>query len=376
MKTGVAHLPLHGGKAPRWLFEKMVELSGAILELMVIDRGPEEVLKYLSNPFWFQAFGCVLGFDWHSSGLTTTTCGAVKEALKKRGPSLGLFIAGGKGKTSLKTPEEITRICEATGLNHGPVLIKTSRLVAKVDSAGIQDGYQLYHHTFFFTQSGKWAVIQQGMHEQHRYARRYHWLSDTVASFVSEPHEAILGEHREKTILNLVAEKSRPSRDEIVTLSHSAPDKLIREIKKIDTLSLPRHHPIYAESFRPTHLEKTLLKTYDVPPENFEKLLLTRGVGPKTLRALALLSEVIFGDAPSFSEPAVYSFAHGGKDGHPYPVDLETYQTSIDALNRYIQQARLGRSDKIKSLKALASFMKRNPVPSGEFQSLPSSSKS
>ena len=366
---------MHGGKAPRWLFEKMVTLSGAILELMVVDRGPEEVLKSLANPFWFQAFGCVLGFDWHSSGLTTTTCGAVKEALKKRGSSLGLFIAGGKGRTSRKTPEEITQICDKTGISNGARLIETSRLVAKVDSAAVQDGYQLYHHTFFFTQSGKWAVIQQGMHERNRYARRYHWLSDTVSSFVNEPHEAILGNHREETIINLVAEESRPSRNEMVVLSRSAPDKLVREIKKIDTLSLPRHHPIYAESFRPAHLEKTLLKTYDVPPENFEKLLLTRGVGPKTLRALALLSEVMFGEAPSFSEPAVYSFAHGGKDGHPYPVDLETYQASIDTLNRYIQQARLGRSDKVKSLKALASFMRRNPIPSGELQSSSSSSK-
>ena len=369
MKTGVPHLPLHGGKAPRWLFEKMVALSGAILELMVVDKGPEEILKYFSNPFWFQAFGCVLGFDWHSSGLTTTTCGAVKEALKERGYALGFFIAGGKGKTSRKTPDEITRICDKTGIGNGARLIETSRLVAKVDSAGIQDGYQLNHQAFFFTQSGKWAVIQQGMHEQNRYARRYHWLSDTVSSFVNEPHKAILSNHRQKTILNLVATKSREARDEIVFLSHTTPDKLIREIKKIDTLSLPPHHPIYSEAFRPAHLEKTLLKTYEIPPENFEELLLTRGVGPKTLRALALLSEVMFGDAPSFREPAVYSFAHGGKDGHPYPVDLDTYQNSIDTLNRCIQQARLGHSDKLRSLKALTAFMKRNPAPSGEFQS-------
>ncbi|RTZ91319.1 MAG: DUF763 domain-containing protein [Deltaproteobacteria bacterium] len=369
MKTGIAHLPLHGGKAPRWLFEKMVLLSGAILDLMVMDMGPEEVLKYLSNPFWFQAFGCVLGFDWHSSGLTTTTCGAVKEALKKRGPALGLYVAGGKGKTSRKTPDEITAVCDTVGYSHGDHLVQTSRLVAKVDSAGIQDGYQLYHHSFFFTRTGKWAVIQQGMHTQKRYARRYHWLSDAVTSFVDEPHKAILSPQRQETILNLIAHQSEASRNAMVTLSKQPPDKLTREIKKIDTLSLPRHHPVYAEAFRPGHLEKTLLKTYEVPPEDFEKLLLTRGLGPKTLRALALLSEVMFGKPPSFEEPAVFSFAHGGKDGHPYPVDMETYQNSIDILNRTIQQARLGRSDKIRSLKALANFMKRNPAPSGESRS-------
>ncbi len=364
MKTGVAHLPLHGGKAPRWLFEKMVTLSGAILELMVMDQGPDKVLDYLSNPFWFQAFGCVLGFDWHSSGLTTTTCGAVKEALKKRGLDMGLFAAGGKGKTSRKTPDEITSVCDTLGLSLGEALVQTSRLVAKVDSAAVQDGYQLYHHAFFFTRSGKWAVVQQGMHAGNRYARRYHWLSDAVSSFVDEPHKAILGNHRQETILNLVARRSRPSRDAMVTLAAQSPERLVTEIKKIDTLSLPRHHPIHAETFRPAHLEKTLLTTYETPPEGFEELLLIRGLGPKTLRALALLSEVMFGEIPSFREPAVYSFAHGGKDGHPYPVDLKTYQNSIDTLDRCIQQARLGRGDKVKSLKALAAFTKRNPAPS------------
>ena len=375
MKTGIAHLPLHRGKAPRWLFEKMVALSGAVLELMVMDQGPDKILDHLSNPFWFQAFGCILGFDWHSSGLTTTACGAVKEALKKRGNALGLFVAGGKGRTSRKTPEEIAAACEAVGLSEGDRLIETSRLVAKVDSAGIQDGYQLYHHVFFFTTSGKWAVIQQGMHAGNRYARRYHWLRDTVTSFVEDPHAAILGRHRQEAILNLVTRPSRPNRDDMVLLARQSPEKLVREIAKIDTLSLPRHHPIHAETFHPAHLKKTLLKTYETPPDNFEVLLLTRGIGPKTLRALALLSEVMFGDPPSFKEPAVYSFAHGGKDGHPYPVDMETYQASIDTLNRCIQRARVGRSDKIKSLKALAAFMRRNPGPSGESRSSSSSSR-
>lgn len=375
MKTGIAHLPLHGGKAPRWLFEKMVSLSGAILELMVLDEGPEKVLKHLSNPFWFQAFGCALGFDWHSSGLTTTACGAIKEAMKTRGSALGLFVAGGKGKTSRKTPDEIVSLCDTEGLSLGPGFIQTSRLVAKVDSAGIQDGYQLYHHVFFFTRTGKWAVIQQGMHAEHRYARRYHWLSDTVTSFVDDPHNAILCQHRQATILNLVARQSGSSRADMVTLTRHLPEKLVKEIKKFDTLSLPRRHPIRAEDFHPKHLQKTLLKTYETPPKDFEALLLTRGVGPKTLRALALLSELMFGDSPSFEEPALFSFAHGGKDGHPYPVDLATYQDSIETLDRAIRHARLGRSDKIKSLKALAAFMKRNPAPSGESRSSSSSSR-
>jgi len=338
-----------------------------------MDRGAEEVLRYLSNPFWFQAFGCALGFDWHSSGLTTTTCGAIKEALKQRGKELGLFVAGGKGKASRKTPEEILRHCENIGLSEGSRLVRTSRLVAKVDTAGIQDGYRLYHHTFFFTGTGKWAVIQQGMHDTHRYARRYHWLSDRLHSYVNAPHHAILANRRHAFILNLVAPSSASSRDAILSLSQTEPNQLIRELNKIDTLSLPRHHPIYADSFHPGHLEKTLLKTYESLPENFENLLLTRGVGPKTLRALALLAELMYGTSPSFSEPELYSFAHGGKDGHPYPVDLTTYQSSIETLHRCIQQARVGRTDKIKSLKALARFMKRNPTPFCESRSSSSS---
>ncbi len=373
MKTGVAYLPLHGGKAPRWLFEKMVTLSGAVLELMVMDRGPDGVLRDLSSPYWFQAFGCALGFDWHSSGLTTTTCGAIKEALKQRGKDLGLFVAGGKGKTSRKTPEEILRHCENIGLSEGDRLIRTSRLVAKIDTAGIQDGYHLYHHTFFFTKSGKWAVIQQGMHDTNRYARRYHWLSDCLQSYVDNPHYAILAHHRHSSILNLVDRSSVTSRDVILSLSQTAPDRLIREINKIDTLSLPRHHPIYAETFRPGHLKKTLLKTYESLPESFENLLLTRGVGAKTLRALALLAELMYGTSPSFREPELYSFAHGGKDGHPYPVDLDTYQASIETLHRCIRQGRIGRTDKIRSLKALARFMKRNPAPFCESRSSSSS---
>ena len=366
MKTGVAYLPLHGGKTPRWLFKKMVALSGAILELMVADFGAEKVLEYLSNPFWFQALGCALGFDWHSSGLTTTTCGAIKVALKTLGKDLGIFVAGGKGKSSLKTPEEISRLAEGAGISVGEQLIQTSRLVAKIDSAGIQDGYQLYHHVFFFTPKGKWAVIQQGMHETNQYARRYHWLSDAVTSFVDDPHKAILCSHCQKVVLNLVAHDSKASQQGILNLSHRPPDWVSHEIKRINTLILPRHHPIYGETFHPTYLEKALLQSYESLPKSFEDLLLTKGIGPKTLRALALLSELIYGSPPSFQEPEIFSFAHGGKDGHPYPVNLETYQTSIEILHHCIKEARVGRYDKIKSLKALASFMKRNPVPSDE----------
>ena len=366
MKTGVAYLPLHTGRAPRWLFNRMVELSGAIIEIMVMERGPHEVLRCLSNPFWFQALGCVLGFDWHSSGLTTTTCGAIKEAMKIKGKELNLLVAGGKGRTSRKTPEEIIHHCDSLGIEKGDHLVKISRLVAKVDSAGIQDGYQLYHHVLFFTPEGSWAVIQQGMHELHRYARRYHWLSETVHSFVESPHEAIVSPYRHSSILNLVAPESRRSRGGIVTLSKLPPEKLTGTIKKFDTLALPRQHPLRGENFHAQRLEKTLQKTYANPPPDFEHLLLTQGVGPKTLRALALLSELMFGDQPSFEEPEIFSFAHGGKDGHPYPVDLPTYHHSIEILNRCIQQAKIGRSDKIKSLKALYRFIKRNPTPSCE----------
>jgi hypothetical protein len=368
MKTGVAHLPLHGGRAPRWLFNKMVSLSGAILELMVMTWGTEKVLACLADPFWFQALGCILGFDWHSSGLTTTTCGAIKEAVRQRGNALGLFVAGGKGKTSLKTPGEIEQYCEKNGISEASGLVYTSRMVAKVDTSGIQDGYALYHHTFFFNREGSWAVVQQGMHSENRYARRYHWLKSHVTSFVDEPHSGIASPRKQEAILNLVAHQSAASRREMTQLACLGPDKLLREINCFDTLSLPRHHPVFAEKFHPERMQKTLTAAYEQSPDSFETLIGARGVGPKTLRALALLSELMFGTSPSFREPELFSFAHGGKDGHPYPVDLPAYQASIEMLETCLRQAKIGRTDKIKSFKALSLFMKRNPEPSDESQ--------
>lgn len=356
MKTGMAHLPLHYGKAPRWLFERMRALAREITIAVVLDFGPEEMLKKLADPFWFQAFGCVLGFDWHSSGVTTTVCGALKGGLKDIQKELGLFVAGGKGKVSRKTPAEIESCSALLDANPGK-LVYASRMAAKVDSAAIQDGYQLYHHVFFFTSQGKWAVVQQGMEGESRLARRYHWLSDELKDFVCEPHLAICSEGRRKEALNLVAAESDEVRATTTNLSHQKPEKLVKEIKRMQSLYLPRRHYLLVEDIHPGRLEKIFLKTYQRQPEDFEHLLALEGVGPKSLRALSLISELIYGVAPSWQDPARFSFAHGGKDGHPYPVDRQSYDKSIELLKKATLKAKLGRQDRLKAIQRLAMFV-------------------
>ncbi len=351
-RTGVAHLPLHYGKAPRWLFERMVKLGREITIAIVADFGAEEMLRRLSHPYWFQSFGCILGFDWHSSGVTTTLCGALKEGIKGRERDLGLFVAGGKGRTSRQTPTEIESWADLISLDPVP-LVYASRMSAKVDSAAVQDGYQLYHHSFLFTRSGAWTVIQQGMNETSRYARRYHWLGETVASFINEPHSAILSEARGRA-LNLVAEESEPARSTVTALaSQEKPQLVLAELKRIKTLHLPRHHYLSTADLHPDSLSRILLSTYERQPRDFAQLLGLQGVGAKTLRALSLVSELVHGVAPSYRDPARYSFAHGGKDGIPYPVDRETYDQSIELLARAINRARLGLSEKKDTLSRL-----------------------
>jgi len=354
--SGYASLPLHGGKAPAWLFSRMVRLSREVVVYMTAEFGAREVLRRLADPYWFQAFGCVLGFDWHSSGVTTTVCGAVKEGIKGLEYELGFFAAGGKGGTSRKAPHEIAAACERLGRDERP-LVYASRTSAKIDSAAVQDGYQLYHHVFFFTADGAWSVVQQGMSDATRMARRYHWLSDHVASFVDEPHEAVCCDERGGETLNLVAHENGQVRDASAALSREHPDVVLRAVGEVPALAMPRRHTLLPElDVASRHLEKILVTTYERAPRDFETLIGIEGVGPKTLRALALASELVHGTPATLRDPARFSFAHGGKDGTPFPVDRATYDQTIDILNRAINRATIDRSEKVKAFRRLADF--------------------
>ncbi len=354
MRTGTAILPLHHGRAPRWLFERMTALSREITAAIVAEFGQRAFLERLSDPCWFQALGCALGFDWHSSGLTTTVTGALKEGLKGMEGELGLFIAGGKGGASRKTPEEIRMYADRHTVDPAP-LIHASRMAAKVDNSAVQDGYQLYHHVFVFTDRGQWAVIQQGMNEQKRSARRYHWLGENVADFVVEPHTAVCCDER-GAVINMVASESEGARRISTALSRERPEKVLKEMTRIREIELSRRHHITAADIDPARLHRTLTKTYERQPEGFEELLGIRGVGPKTVRALSLLSEIIYGRPPSYRDPARFSFAHGGKDGTPFPVDRETYDRTIEVMRRAIRTAKVGHRDRMEALKRLARF--------------------
>jgi hypothetical protein len=359
--TGFASLPLHGGKAPAWLFGRMVKLSREIVIYLASEHGTREVLRRLSDPFWFQAFGCVLGFDWHSSGVTTTVCGAVKEGLKDLDRELGFFAAGGKGSVSRKTPQQIAAICDDLGRDAQP-LVYASRTAAKVDSAAVQDGYQLYHHVFFFTAAGDWCVVQQGMSDASRMARRYHWLSEHVQSFVDEPHEAVCCDTRVET-LNLVAHENDPVRHASADLAAQKPEVVLKALasqRSLPLLEMPARHALLPQfDVASPYLEKILLKTYERAPENFEALLGIEGVGPKTLRALALASELVHGTPAAMRDPARFSFAHGGKDGTPFPVDKLTYDKTIEVLNKAINRSAIDRSEKVKAFQRLATFGER-----------------
>jgi hypothetical protein len=335
----------------------MAKLAREITIVMVDQFGPDEFLRKISDPFWFQAFGCVLGFDWHSSGLTTTVGGALKVGLRDVSKDLGIFVAGGKGSTSRKTPDEIELAGEKTSLPYAVShkLIYSSKMAAKVDSAGLQDGYQLYHHNFIFTKSGKWAVVQQGMNTNTCWARRYHWLSDEVSCFVCEPHKAVCSDNKGK-VLNMVARGSNKSQVVSCRLAREKPEKLINKIKKMKTLDLPKRESILVSDLNSDSLKKIFIKTYERQAASFENLLATAGVGPKTIRALALISELIYDVPYSTYDPVRYSFAHGGKDGTPYPVDRKTYDSSIAFLHDAVVKAKIGRSDKLKALEQLSFF--------------------
>lgn len=354
-KTGIANLPLHSGKAPQWLFKRMSTLARAIIELMLIELGKEAVLFRLSEPYWFQSLGCVLGFDWHSSGITTTVTGAIKEGLKGLEHEFGFFVAGGKAKRALNTPEEIKDFAEKSGFNPEK-FVYASRLSAKVDNLAVQDGFNLYHHTIFFTSEGHWCVIQQGMNEVLSMARRYHWLSFNLKSFVEEPHSAVCCDMK-TSVLNFTAKESKDLRKTSVMLSCEKPEKIISEIKRIKELNLPKRHHVTINDINPKNLYKIFLKTYERQPDSFENLIEIKGLGAKTLRALALTSEIVYGTPLSFKDPVRYSFAHGGKDGIPYPVDRKIYDRTIDILKKAIDEAKIGRLEKALALKRLAKLI-------------------
>jgi hypothetical protein len=332
----------------------MVRLAREISIHIVSEYGSEELLRRLSDPFWFQAFGCVLGFDWHSSGVTTTVTGAVKEGVRGLETDLGFYAGGGKGAVSRKTPAEITAACERLSLDPRP-LVYASRMSAKVDSAAVQDGYQLYHHAFFFTPSGGWCVVQQGMNDANGMARRYHWLSAAVKSYVNEPHAAVCAEAEAPT-LNLVAAESDPVRSASAELARGKPDVVFSALKSQPALTMPKRHAVLVADVNPQYLNKILLKTYERAPENFETLLGMEGVGARTLRALALTAEIIYGTPASTRDPARFSFAHGGKDGFPYPVDRGTYDKTVEVLRAAVTRAGIDRSERVAALKRLVKF--------------------
>ncbi|MFC1780068.1 DUF763 domain-containing protein [Patescibacteria group bacterium] len=378
MRTGISNLPLHWGKAPRWLFGRMEKLAREITIAIISEYGPKEMLTRLSDPYWFQAFGCILGYDWHSSGLTTTTCGALKAGIKGLEKELDFFVAGGKGRTSRKTPYEIDSWAEKTNMKVNPEKLKyASKMSAKVDSAAIQDGYQLYHHSFFFNGKGFWTVIQQGMpagyppyksHSLHKnyhlnlpqdtkvsgfvgpqgkgFARRYHWMSDNIDSFTVEPQTGICDDVKYQKVLNLTAKKSDKARKVVSEISKQKPHKTTKEFSKIITLNMPKREWIEWKDIKPKNLEKVLISTYERQPKNFEELLGIKGVGAKSLRALTLISELAYGTKADWNDPVKYSFAHGGKDGYPYPVDKATYDKSIEVLRKAVRKAKITRKEK------------------------------
>lgn len=367
MKRGHADLPLHYGTVPPWLAERMMLLGGAISEAIVMEYGRGELLRRLSDPFWFQSLGAVLGMDWHSSGITTSVMNALKKAINQRSAELGVYVCGGRGKSSRKTPEELLAVGEKTGLD-GAELARNSRLSAKVDNTAVQDGFQLYLHSFVVTQDGEWAVIQQGMNTDNRLARRYHWLSSALTSFTEEPHTSVCGRNQ-GLILNLTDRGAAPTKQGILELTRENPDRLMREV----SLILPARHDVRAEDVNLKRLGAALVLAHETDISDMEELLLLQGVGPRTLQSLTLVSEVIHGTPSRFSDPARFSFAHGGKDGHPFPVPTQVYDQTISTLDTAIHKARLGdkdRSEALKNLSHVAQQIEKGYTPSNYFDEL------
>ena len=436
--SGHADLPLHTGTVPRWLADRMMVMGTLIVESLVQNYGPDEVLVRLSDPLWFQSFGAVMGMDWHSSGITTSVLYALKRGLNPRAKELGIYVCGGRGRYSRMTPDELLGISEREGLN-GDSLVRNSRLVAKVDNNALQDGFQLYQHNFILTRSGNWTVVQQGMNPASKTARRYHWCSENLRSFVENPHTAVVGENRGQ-ILNLTDTAANKTRSSILELSQENPDRIISEIRQLgkepsqmlymgdfsstkkggeslpltrtsslvtpsagDTpatppaqpelfeglpplaseepqhvqihtsgrsIIMPSHHDVRAEDVDLKRLGGVLATAYENQPQDFESLLLTPGLGPRTLQSLTLVSEVIYGTPSRFTDPARFSFAHGGKDGHPFPVPLKIYDESIRILRDSIEKSKLGyreKSDCIRRLHQTALNIEQHCAPQVDF---------
>ncbi len=348
-RTSYADLPLHYGRVPPWLAERMTKLGGAITESIVLQYGKGEFLKRLSDPLWFQALGCVLGMDWHSSGITTSVMGALKRAINPLSKELGIYVCGGRGKHSRQTPSELLKVAGQTGLD-GDKLVRSSRLAAKVDNTAIQDGFQLYLHNFILTSEGEWVVVQQGLNDLSGMARRYHWHSTKFQSYLDSPHAGVTGENQ-GLILNLADQNASVTRSGILKITEDAPDKMMREIRKI---VLPRHHEVLASDVNLKRLGAVLTVAHEKQFRNFESLLLLEGVGPRTVQSLTLVSEVIHGTPSRFSDPARFSFAHGGKDGHPFPVPLKVYDETIHVLKTSVEKAKIGLTDKQKAIQQLS----------------------
>lgn len=435
--SGHADLPLHVGTVPRWLADRMMVMGTLITESLVENFGVDEVLVRLSDPLWFQSFGAVMGMDWHSSGITTSVLYALKRGLNPRAEELGLYVCGGRGKYSRMTPDELLSIADKTGLD-GDTLVRNSKLVAKVDNNAVQDGFQLYQHNFILSKTGSWTVVQQGMNVDQKKARRYHWSSENLRSFVEQPHTGVVGENRGQ-ILNLTDTKADSARTSILEMSRENPDRIIHEITQIgqpanqmillqngkvegESLPLasagepssatpssggnqivncdprnapvskpeqgllfpeletsstqsrnyyaPFHHEVLEQDVDLKRLGGVLATAYQSQPQDFESLLLTPGLGPRTLQSLALVSEVIYGTPTRFTDPARFSFAHGGKDGHPFPVPLKIYDESIRILRESIEKSKLGYKDKsdcIRRLHNTALAIEQNCSPQADF---------
>ena len=365
-RSGSADLPLHYGYVPRWLSERMAKLGLAITEVLLSEYGKAEVIRRLSDPFWFQSLGAVMGMDWHSSGITTSVMGALKRAINPHSRELGIYICGGKGASSRQAPEEILHVCEHTGLD-GVQLVRCSKLSAKVDNTAVQDGFQLYMHNFVISDEGQWTVIQQGMSTGNSTARRYHWHSAGLRSFVDEPHTAICGPNQ-GIILNLADGGASPAREGVLSITREKPESMMQDIQQ---LVLPAHHDVRTEDVDLKRLGAILWLAHDRQPADFEELLLLEGVGPRTLQSLALVSEVIHGAPARFRDPARFAFAHGGKDGHPFPVPIDVYDDTIGILQTAVQKSKIGQSEKldaVKKLHALAQRAEKDFIPSGNVE--------
>jgi uncharacterized protein len=367
-RTGSADLPLHGGRVPAWLGQRMSTLGGIIAETIVHHYGRDAFLERLAHPFWFQSFGAVMGMDWHSSGITTSVIGALKRGLVSRQDELGIYVCGGRGRHSRKTPDELNELGNRIGID-GDQLTRASRLVAKVDSAAVQDGFDLYLHGFFVTSDGKWTVVQQGMNEGKRQARRYHWHSAAVQDFVNQPHSAIDGPEQGE-IVNLTDRRATKAREaQLSLLADIGPDGIVGEFQAIDRepspqgelphLIMPSHHDVRPKDVFARRLHGTLAAAAERGPVDFPDLLLVPGVGARTVRSLAMVAEIVHGTPYRFTDPARFSLAHGGKDRHPYPVPLKVYDETIRVMKTAVQKAKLGRQEELGALQRLDNQARR-----------------